>query len=208
MEEHHDNCRKIGSALRACKIWELYPSHHRSCNKFHSVGSNCNCALGAVTARPTSFFNDKATTCLSKTSRERYFVSASAGSASLDTIGSLPRRSSSWTHSCPTARCLTRPTPALLQIPTAAAQAKVSANTLDPQHFRGVIDVSTVGFSRAQRHSLLGRAPVFEYLRARHCCTSRGAPPKHPAISVSTNTSIFGSGCHGNSCTKRGADHR
>ena len=114
VEEHHDNCRKIGSALRACKIWELYPSHHRSCNKFHSVGSNCNCALGAVTARPTSFFNDKATTCLSKTSRERYFVSASAGSASLDTIGSLPRRSSSWTHSCPTARCLTRPTPALL----------------------------------------------------------------------------------------------
>ena len=125
-EEHPDNCSKVGSILRECaNIWELYPSHQRSCNKFHTVGSNRNCALGAVTAHPTSLLNNKAATCLSKTSRERYFVSASAEFASPWTKNNRksPRRRPSWTNSCPTARCLTRPIPALLQIPTAAAES-------------------------------------------------------------------------------------
>ena len=87
-----------------------------------TLSSNCNCALGAVTARPSSLINDKAAMCLSKTSRERYFVSASAGFASPCTLNnrkSPPQE----THSCPTARRLTRPIPALLQIPTAAAES-------------------------------------------------------------------------------------
>ena len=62
------------------------------------------------------------------------------------------------------------------------AQTKVSANTLNPKRFRGALDDSTqLGFTRAQRHSLLRQAPVFDQMRAPHCCTSRGAPPSGQA---------------------------
>ena len=187
-EEHHDNCSKIGSTVREfVNIWELYPSHQRSCNKFHTVDSNCNCALGAVTARPASHFNDKSVTCLSKTSREGYFVSAPAGFTSPWTLNirKSPRRRPSWNHSCPTARCLTRPIPpALSQIPTAAAESACGV-VLKPRSWptlwipsASVVPLTIPHSSAsAERHSLLRRAPVFDWTQAPHCGTSRGALP-------------------------------
>ena len=143
-----------------------------------------------MTARPTSLFNDKAATCLSKTYRERYFVSASAGFAPPWTLNNRksPRRRPSWTHSRPTARCLTRQISAHLQIPTAAAESVRKLKVMLKPRSRPILwipsasvvpldDSTQFGFSGAQRNSILRRAPVFDQLRAPDCCTSRSAPP-------------------------------
>ena len=83
------------------------PTRRSGCSGFTgTVDSDYSCAFGAETARPAILFSDKAATCLSKTSRERCFVNASAGFALLWTLNSRksPRRRPSWTHKCPTAR--------------------------------------------------------------------------------------------------------
>ena len=94
----------------------------------------------------------------------------------------------------PTARCVTRPTPALLQIPTAAAesvcmirfhaQAKVATSTLDAKRFRGALGDSThFCFVGAQSHCLLRRAPVLdEVLREVRSCLLSLAPTSFLSI--------------------------
>ena len=171
-----------------------------------------------MTARPTSLFNDKAATCLSKTYRERYFVSASAGFASPWTLNNRksPRRRPSWTHSRPTARCLTRQISAHLQIPTAAAESVRKLKVMLKPRSRPILWIPsasvvplTIPHSSASAE-LSVTAFCVELQCLIRCEPLIAAPPevlrrvaKHPAKSVCTNTSRFASGCHGNSYTRR-----
>ena len=120
---------RLGALCECVNIWELCPNHHRSCNKFHTVSSCCNCALGA--ALPASSTTRPQRACPRLPSRERCFDNASAGFASRWTLNT--RKSPRWTRCCPTARCLTCPIPALLQIPTAAESVCTLRVVLKPK---------------------------------------------------------------------------
>ena len=132
-----------------------------------------------MTARPASLFNDKAATCLSRTSRGRCFVSASAGFASPLNLNNrkCPPCRPSCAHSCSKARFLTRPIPALLQIPTAAAESVCKLSVMLRQRSGALDDPTQFCFGMAYRQSLLRRAPMVDEVQAAHCCAPRGAPP-------------------------------
>ena len=99
----------------------------------------------------------------------RCFVSASAGFASPLTVNNRksPRRRHSWTQSCPAARCPTRQMPALLQMPTAAAESGCMLSVMLRPRSRQTLWIASCG--RAQRHRLLRRAPVLDEVQAPHC---------------------------------------
>ena len=84
-----------------------------------------NCAIGAVAARPSTRWTLSLLKWRSRSSRLTHFVNMSAGFWSPCTLNMVKsqRRSPSWTHNWPTARCLTRPMPLLRQIPIAAAES-------------------------------------------------------------------------------------
>ena len=163
-----------------------------------------------VAARPSTRWTLSLLKWRSRSSRLTHFVSMSAGFWSPCTLNMVKsqRRSPSWTHNWPTARCLTRPMPLLRQIPIAAAESACMRTFMlrprsNPQDW--MPSASVVHFTRPY-NSASAELKVTARWVDDQCfirwVPRRATPPDvlrrvamHPAKSVSTKTSRSLSGC-------------